>query len=88
MPIVLVRLLGGCASIHSGHRLCIRTYRGVLGHACCLSLPAAIFGPGLAIVRLACLGIAYEQVREWCLACEGLSDPCSGSDGIPPSPLH
>ena len=29
----------------------------------------------------ACLGIAYERAREWCLASMGKSDPCSGSDG-------
>jgi hypothetical protein len=38
---------------------------------------------------MACVfGHVYVLVREWCLACDGLLDPCSGSDNIPSSPLQ
>ena len=50
-----------------------------------LALPTGDGGSGWG---RAAAGLAYRRAREWCLASEGTSDPCSGSDDVPCLPLQ
>jgi hypothetical protein len=43
---------------------------------------------GLESSRHVRSSIAYVRAREWWLACNGMLDPCPGSDNIPCSPFH
>ena len=58
---------------------------GVLVVVCCPRCFIALRDGGR---WLACWGTAYVMAREWCLACVGMSDPCSGSDDVSCAPLQ
>lgn len=58
---------------------------GRAGTRSVLAMPTGVAGCGR---ERGWPGTAYERAREWRLACEGTSDPCSGSDDVPCSPLQ
>jgi hypothetical protein len=75
---------GICTARSSG---VFRAMRDLLGRACCSLLLWSILTRWLHSngLRVWAFGRA---AHEWCLACDGLLVPCSGSDNISSWPIH